>query len=80
MGSIEHIDKRYMQVAVPSAGGTVRSPKVEGSCDDSLGNPSRFTRNSTTVPTEKPDSHVQELIDKQRGTNKDLVWDRTDES
>jgi hypothetical protein len=80
MGSIEHIDKHYDQVAVPSSGGTVRFPKVEGSCDDSLGSPGRFVRNATTIATEKPDSHVQNLIDKQRGTNKDLVWDRTDES
>ena len=60
------IDPAYFQEANPSAGGNVPAGKDNG-CDDALGKPGRFQRNTTTVATE--DHDVKELRDKQLGSN-----------
>jgi len=68
MGSIKNIDQVYFQVAHPSAGGNIPAGKVDN-CDDALGKPGRFARNGETTATDKPDSHVEDLRDKQNGSN-----------
>jgi len=68
MGSIKNIDECYFHVAHPSAGGNIPAGKVDD-CDDALGKPGRFSRNGATASEEKPDSHVEELRDKQLGSN-----------
>ena len=63
------IDKCYDQpTGQASAGTTAPSAKSSGDIkNDALGNPSRFTRNQTTVATEEHD--VKSLRDKQLDSN-----------
>ena len=75
MGSIEHIDKAYFQVAKPSAGGSIPAGKSD-TAEDALGKPGRFTRSAVTTATPRPDSKQEEVIFEQVGTNAELVWHR----
>lgn len=69
-------DKVYDQVAHPSAGGSNPAGKDSANCDDALGNPSRFSRNATTISTPDPNSELDATRDEQLGTNIELVWHR----
>jgi len=61
-------DSCYDQVSIPSAGTTTPVGKASGDIkNDALGNPSRFTRNQTTVATEEHD--VKKLREEQLGSN-----------
>jgi hypothetical protein len=60
-------DKVYDQVAVPSAGGTIPAGKDSANCDDALGKPGRFSKQ--TEFTAKDAGGVKELREKQLDSN-----------
>lgn len=68
-------DSAYDQVSSPSAGTTTPAGKQSGDIkNDALGNPSRFTRNLSTVA--EPKNNPSEVVDEQLGTNIELTWRR----